>query len=142
VLLPSASLTVTSTVPPLPAGATAVSVVEDCTLTEDAALTPNATLAPGTKFVPVMVTVFPPAMGPIVGSTALTEGGSYAYWSDSEIALVPPAVVTVTSTVPVPAGATASNVVEDSTFTAVAGSEPKLTVASEPKFVPVIVTVF
>jgi len=57
-------------------------------------------------------------------------------------ALVPPAVVTVTLTVPVPGGETA--VIDSAEFTltidAGTGVEPKLTLLPLVKFVPVIVT--
>ena len=63
------------------------------------------------------------------------------YWSLLLVALVPPGVVTVTSTVPaVPAGAVAVMVVALVTVTLVAAFEPKLTEAPLTKLVPVIVT--
>ncbi len=59
--------------------------------------------------------------------------------------LVPPEVITVTSWVPVPAGATAVSEVSETTVTLVAGVEPKSTaVSSGPapfRLVPVTVTV-
>ena len=63
------------------------------------------------------------------------------YWSLLPVALVPPGVVTVTSTVPaVPAGAVAVMVVALVTVMLVAAFEPKLTEAPLTKLVPVIVT--
>ena len=56
---------------------------------------------------PVPVTVIPvlPAAGPAEGDTPVTVGtGAYVYWSAPDVGLVPPTVVTVMSTVPVPAG--------------------------------------
>ena len=51
------------------------------------------------------VTVVPPATGPALGLTAVTVGAGMKVKSSAlEVAEVPPAVVTVTSTVPVPAG--------------------------------------
>ncbi len=67
-------LTVTSTVPSLPAGATAVSVVADWTFTDVPAFEPKWTVARETKLVPVIVTVFPPAVGPPLGLTPVTVG--------------------------------------------------------------------
>jgi hypothetical protein len=50
----------------------------------------------------------PPAPLPPDGGVGVgVGGGSYVYWSAAEVALVPPGVVTVISTVPVPAGETA-----------------------------------
>ena len=63
------------------------------------------------------------------------------YWSAAEVADVPPAVVTRTSTVPVPAGAVAVIWVAELTVKPVAGVAPKLTAVAPLKFVPVIVTV-
>ena len=57
------------------------------------------------KFVPVMMTEVPPSVGPPVGDSPVTVGAAtYVYWSAELVALVPPVVVTVTSTVPEPAG--------------------------------------
>jgi hypothetical protein len=63
-------------------------------------------------------------------------------WSALEIALVPLGVVTVTSTVPVPAGTvTVIDVPVEFTTTFVAGTCPKVTDAPVRKFEPAIVTV-
>jgi len=35
---------------------------------------PNVTVAPETKFVPVIVTIVPPTVAPILGETPLTVG--------------------------------------------------------------------
>ena len=49
------------------------------------------------KFVPVTVTLVPPPAGPLVGLMFVTVGAAtYVYWSLALVALVPPAVVTVT----------------------------------------------
>src|SRR6516225_8036564 len=56
------------------------------------------------------------------------------------MALVPPPVVTVTSTVPVPGGLVAVSLVGDTNVTPVAAFAPKLTVAVLVKLVPVMVT--
>ncbi|KRB26618.1 hypothetical protein ASD94_14070 [Acidovorax sp. Root70] len=61
-------------------------------------------------------------------------------WSDALVALVPPVVVTRTSTVPVPAGAVAVICVAEFTVKPVAGAAPKLTAVAPVKFVPVMVT--
>ena len=55
-----------------------------------------------------MTTVVPPRAGPVEGESDVTTGaGTQVNWSLPLVALVPPAVVTVTSTVPVPEGAVA-----------------------------------
>nr|WP_280295041.1 hypothetical protein [Nocardia abscessus] len=55
--------------------------------------------------------------------------------------LVPPGVVTVTCTVPVPAGATAVIWVAELTVNELAGVAPKLTAVAPVRFVPVMTTV-
>jgi hypothetical protein len=44
------------------------------TTTLVAAVPPNVTVAPVAKFVPVIVTPVPPAVGPLFGDTLLTVG--------------------------------------------------------------------
>jgi hypothetical protein len=69
---------------------------------------PNVTAVAPVNPVPVTVTVVPPATGPAAGEIPVTVGtGAYVNWSAAEVGLVPPGVVTVISTVPVPAGETA-----------------------------------
>jgi hypothetical protein len=46
------------------------------TTTFVAAALPNVTVAPAAKFVPVIVTVVPPAARPLFGVTLLTVGGA------------------------------------------------------------------
>ena len=60
-------------------------------------------------------------------------------WSDGEVAEVPPTVVTVTSTVPVPAGEVAVIEVAESAVI-VAALDPKSTALAPPRLVPVMVT--
>ena len=62
--------------PAVPAGVVAVMVVELVTLTPVAALPPMVTVVPLTKFVPVMVTLVPPAVGPELGDIAVTVGAA------------------------------------------------------------------
>ena len=65
------------------------------------------------------------------------------YLSAEPVALVPPGVVTVTSTVPaVSAGAVAVMLVALLTVKLVAAVEPNLTAVAPVRLVPVIVTVF
>jgi hypothetical protein len=91
----------------------------------------------------VIVTLVPPAAGPEDGLTPETEGGAVLYVNRSAalVALVPLAVVTVTSTVPDPDGEFAVICVALMTVTLVAALPPKLTVLPPTaKFAPVTVT--
>ena len=67
---------------------------------------PKSTAVAPVKLVPLTVTVLPPAAGPLFGLTPVTVGaGLKVNESAGELAAeVPLGVVTVTSTVPVPAG--------------------------------------
>src|SRR5204863_9694461 len=71
---PSGFVTVTSTVPSACAGVLAVIDVALATLTFVAAVPPKATVAPLTKFVPLIVTDVPPAIGPLLGATLVIVG--------------------------------------------------------------------
>ena len=73
-LVPPGVVTVTSTVPAVPAGAVAVIWVALLTVTLVAAFEPKLTEAPLTKFVPVIVTMVPPVVGPAVGLMLVTVG--------------------------------------------------------------------
>jgi hypothetical protein len=68
------TVTVTVTVPALPAGEVAVIEVLLTTTTLVAAVAPNVTVAPVAKLVPVIVTAVPPAVGPPIGEILLTAG--------------------------------------------------------------------
>ena len=69
-------VTTTFFAPAVPVGVVAVIEVALKIVTLVAAVPPMATAAPLTKFVPVMVTEVPPAVGPELGEILLTEGGS------------------------------------------------------------------
>ena len=69
-------MTVTVTAPALPAGVVAVMLVLLATTTFVAAFPPNVTVAPAAKFVPVIVTLVPPAVTPEPGETLVTVGGA------------------------------------------------------------------
>ena len=62
-------------------------------------------------------------------------------WSPRLAVLVPPGVLTVTSTVPEPAGEVAMTLVAGSALSALALAAPNLTSLAPVRFVPVIVTV-
>jgi hypothetical protein len=72
-LVPPEVVTVTSTVPVLPAGAVAVIEVALVTV-KVAAVAPKLTAVAPVKFIPVTVTEVPPAVGPEDGLTPLTAG--------------------------------------------------------------------
>ena len=103
-LVPPGFIIVISTVP-VPAGAIAVRFKVFCTLKLIASLLPNFTAVVLKRLFPLIETKVPPMIGPFLGEIALTVGGvTYVNLSLALVALVPPTVVTVTSTVPVPAG--------------------------------------
>jgi hypothetical protein len=104
---------------------------------------PNLTALAFAKLVPVMVTEVPPATGPLAGPTLVTAGrgnGTYVNVSAGLVALVPPGVVTVTSTVPVPAGEMAVIDVAEFTVKLPALIEPNLTAVAPVRLAPPIVT--
>ena len=63
------------------------------------------------------------------------------YWSAADVADVPPVVVTLTSTVPVPAGDVAVIWVAELTVKVVAAVAPKITAVAPVNPVPLMVTV-
>src|SRR5205823_3800743 len=77
-LVPAAVATVRSTVPDECAGATAFNCDGDTYVTEPEPVEPNFTVEPGTKFVPLTLTMLPPAVGPAVGLRLVTVGEPYA----------------------------------------------------------------
>jgi hypothetical protein len=136
-------VTVTSTVPTVPAGAVAVMLVALLTVNA-AGFAPKSTAVAPVKVVPVTVTLVVPVLCPEVGLTPVTVGagaGVYVNWSAVLVALVPPGVVTVTSTgpVPLPVGAVAVMLVALLTVKA-AVVVPKSTLLAPVKLVPVTVT--
>jgi hypothetical protein len=110
-------VTVTVTAPELPAGVVAVIVVPFTTVTLVAAVPANVTAAPAAKFVPVIVTAVPPAVDPLFGDTLLTVGTGPETAENVAIcmtqgpeelnvavALLLPAVVTISSSAISPSG--------------------------------------
>jgi hypothetical protein len=104
-------VTNTSTLPTACEGARTVSFDEDTNVDGSAdPAAPNFTVAPDAKLEPVIVTVFPPAVGPPAGLSAVTVGGATVRLalavlpvpplSEETVALLPdsPAVVPVTLT--------------------------------------------
>jgi hypothetical protein len=74
-LVPLCVATVISTVPADSEGEIAVIWVSLSTVKLDAAVEPKATAVAFAKFVPVIVTEVPPAVGPAAGLTPVTVGG-------------------------------------------------------------------
>jgi hypothetical protein len=139
--VPPGEVTVTSTVPADSAGLTAVIEVSLLNVTEGAAVVPNLTVESGVNPVPVMVTESPPLVDPAVGLTPVTVGAPNVNSSEPPVAEVPPAVVTVTCTLPADsAGVTAMIELSLLNVTEVAAVVPNLTVESEVNPVPVMVT--
>ena len=79
-------------------------------------MVPNVTVDALVNPVPVIVTAVPPAAGPLAGEMLVTVGaGIYVNLSPVTIALVLPGVVTLISTVPLPAGEIAVRLVAELT---------------------------
>ena len=93
------TLTVTA---PVPAGDVAVIWVAEFTVKLVAAVAPNLTAVAPVKPVPVMTTLVPPVVGPDVGASPVTVGAGKKVNVPAEVP-VPPTVVTLTVTAPVPA---------------------------------------
>jgi hypothetical protein len=135
------TVTVTVAAPAACAGVVAVICVPLTTTTFVAAVPPNVTVAPVAKFVPVIVTAVPPAIGPLFGEILLTVGTTTYVNPFVKLPLGTPGFVTVTVTAPtLPAGVVAVICVALTTTTFVAAVLPNVTVAPVAKFVPVIVT--
>ena len=77
-LEPPVVVTTTLAVPAVPAGVVAVIDVALTTDTLVAAVPPILTVAPEMKLVPVMVTLVPPAVVPLLGLMLVTVGGALA----------------------------------------------------------------
>ena len=137
---PPGVVTTTSTRPAACAGVVTVICV-GVSVEIDADVPPNVTVVAPPRFDPLMVTMVPPAVGPAAGDTPAMPGGAKkVYWSAALVALVPPTVVTLTSTVPAPAGETALIDVALFTVNEVAGVAPNVTAIAPFRFVPVIAT--
>ena len=91
-----AVVTVTSTVPAVWAGVTAVSWVGESTTKLVAAVVPKSTAVAPLRFVPTTSTVSPPAVEPIEASTAVTVGGMEAEAGEESTAT--PAIPATTAT--------------------------------------------
>ena len=74
--MPDGAVTLTSTVPGTPGGATAVICVAESTLKLVAAVVPKVTAVAPVRFSPVIVTAVPPAAGPFFGKSFLMIGAA------------------------------------------------------------------
>ena len=138
-LVPTEVVTVTSTVP-VPAGTVTDREVSEETSRFVAAAVPKSTVVAPVNPVPPTSTEYRPSGEPEDGVTEVTVGAPYVNWSEGVTALVPPVVVTVTSTVPVPAGTVA--VMSESSFTLKFGDgeDPNFTVLAPVKPEPLMST--
>ena len=127
---------------PDPGGEVAVHDVTEVQLTDVPASAPKvAVVAPGTNPKPVTVTTVPPITGPVTGAIPVTPGiDAYVNWSALKVAEVPPAVVTVMLTVPVPGGEVLVHEVVDVQVTDVPVAPKVAVVAPGTNPVPVKVT--
>ena len=139
VAVPFGVVTATLFAPTVPAGVTAVTLVDETTTTLVAATPPTVTLVAPVKFVPVIVIAVPPAVEPFAGETEEIVGGA-KYVNAFVAVAVPLGVVTATFFAPtVPAGVTAVTLVDETTTTLVAATPPTVTLVAPVKLVPVIV---
>jgi hypothetical protein len=141
-LVPLGVVTVTSTMP-VPAGLVAVIVVASTTV-KAAVTAPNLTPVAPVKFVPRIVTEVPPPSGPAPGTIDVTVGAGRGpwkvQWSLALVALVPPGVVTVMSTIPLPAGLVARMSVSERMTNVVAAVVPNVTAVAAVRPLPVMYT--
>jgi hypothetical protein len=136
--VPVGVVTVTPTLP-VPGGLRAVSRDVLRTVKLVAGFVPNRTALTLVNPAPVTVTRVPPASGPAEGVRSETVG-PYVNTSPCDVAEVPPAVVTVTSTAPVPGGLRTVIVFDVTRVNVVARFVPKFTAVTLLNPVPVIVT--
>ena len=103
--VPAGVVTVTSTVPALPAGEVAVTDVAESAVI-DAAFAPKSTAVAEPRFVPVITTELPPAVRPALGEMLVTVGGGWTFsvklcWAGASMPLV---AVRVMGNVPLAVG--------------------------------------
>jgi hypothetical protein len=142
---PPAVVTMTSTAAAACAGVVTVIDVAEITVTDVPGTPPNATPVAPVKFVPVIVSLVPPAVDPLEGLIAVTVGAEVPPWNVNRSPVPggddPPAVVTMTSTAAAAcAGAVTVIDVAEITVTDVPGMPPNETPVAPLKLVPVIVT--
>ena len=128
VAVPPGVVTATLFAPTVPAGVTAVMLVNETTTTLVAATPPTVTLVAPVRFVPVIVIAVP--VEPVTGETEELVGG--ANYVNAFVAVaVSPGVVTATLCAPaVPAGVTAVTLDDEITTTLVAATPPTVTLVA------------
>jgi hypothetical protein len=95
----------------LAAGEVAVIDVALLTVNEDAAVDPKLTAVAFVKLVPVIITLVPPATGPLPGAMAVTVGGTRSALTAKVTILLSPEPLSVNQIVPfgpavIPTGST------------------------------------
>ena len=141
--MPPNVVTVTLTTPAALAGEVTVILVAEFTVKAVVPVVPNVTAVAPVNHVPVIVTRVPPDVVPFAGEMKLTVGSGMAYvnWLAAEFALVPPGVVTLTSTIPAAlAGEVAVILVALTMIKDVAPVVPNVTFVAPINPVPVTVT--
>jgi hypothetical protein len=137
--VPADVVTVISSTPTASTGAVTVICDAETKVTPVAAVVPNLTVEAAVKPDPLTVTTVPPLAGPELGLMPVTLGTKLNS-SAVDTADVLPDVVTVTSSIPAPAGAVAVICVAETSVTPVAAVVPNSTVDALLKPDPVIVT--
>jgi hypothetical protein len=131
----------TSTRPAERFGLVTVNELSETTFTSVPAVDPNRTFDIATKFDPLIVTLVPPFVEPVLADTLVTFGaGTYRNLACALAVLVPAGPVTFTSTVSEPEGATTLNWVSETTFTLVPALDPNTTLVTPVSPEPVNVT--
>jgi hypothetical protein len=121
----------------------ALIAVGDRVVKRGTAVPPNETPVTVLRFVPVIVTVFPPASGPEFGIKELIDGWETAlYVYETPVTPSPAGPDTVTVTVPLPGGAVAVIEASETTENLGAGVVPKFTLVAYVKPVPINATLF
>lgn len=143
--MPPNVVTAISVAPADPAGAIAVICVGLFTTYEVAATAPKRTAVAPLKLVPVIVTLVPPAIVPLLGDAPLTVAAAKAELVNVNAtdADVPPGEAIAKATLPIPLefGVTTVICVGLTTEGETPGSPEKVTAVAPVKFEPVIVNV-
>lgn len=137
---PVATTTTSFAAPAVPAGVVAVILM--AVLVNTVAVTPPTfRLLTPNKFVPAIVIVVPPSVGPLGGVTLAMVGSPIVLYVNAAAAVAEPlGVVTTTSFAPtVPEGVVAVSVVEFTTVKPVTAAPPMVTLLAPVKLVPTIV---
>lgn len=128
------------TVPGVPVGTEAVIKVPLALTVNVVVVPPKRTSEVPLKPVPEILTLPPPAAGPLFGLTPVTDGPTKVYRSAGVIELVPFGVTTLTSTVPASSAGVLTISLVPLRFQCglIPGVDPKRTSVAPRKLVPVI----